>query len=97
LRSRTCYYNPKLIIPTGDNMETNAIISELSAILAKIKEEEVGANKKSSLSISPGLRFASTIIESRILDLKIEESTLRDSPPANVDSNIYGSSPVTVK
>jgi hypothetical protein len=68
-------------------METNAIISELSAILAKIKEEEVAANKKSSLSISPGLRFASTIIESRILDLKIEESTLRDSLPANVDSN----------
>lgn len=69
-------------------METNVIISELSAILAKIKEEEVAANKKSSLSIAPGLRFASTIIESRILDLKIEESTLRDSLPANVDNDL---------
>ena len=66
-------------------METNAIISELSAILAKIKEEEVAANKKSSLSIAPGLRFASTIIESRILDLKTEESTSRDSKLESIE------------
>jgi hypothetical protein len=68
-------------------METNAIISELSTVLEKINEEESAANKESNFSVAPGLRFAAAIIESRILDLKIEESTSRDSIPTNVDSN----------
>lgn len=69
-------------------METNTIISELNTILAKIKEEENAANKQSDTSVAPGLRFATAIIESRILDLKIEDSTTRDSDLASFDGNL---------
>lgn len=66
-------------------METNAIISELSTVLKKINEEKSAANKGRNSSVSPGLRFAAAIIESRILDLKIEESSSRDSDSESIE------------